>query len=138
MAKTRIKLLVPALILAVTLPGALAVAYFKLSGDPTMQPLAITIKKLAEGNSNGQATGIIVEVGWGQLAKPSNTRQEVRQALHMAMSVYGIDYTIRFLDITGDKIAIFFITGSGRMGPYQLANVSSGIMPAIAAFRIQE
>lgn len=138
MAKQRISLLIPALIFVAVLPGASALLFYNVTGDPTMQPLAITFSKLAERNSNGDAAGIVVEVEWGANARSSNTRHQVQQTLEKAMSVYGIDYLVRIEDTTDDKISIFFVTASGRMGPYRLSNVASGISPAIAAYRLSD
>lgn len=129
---------IAALIIAVTLPGAAALFYYQFTGDPTMQPLGITLSKLAEHETTGRVSGIVAEVEWGRAAKTPNTKEEVNQALQQALAVYGIDYRVRFIDRPGDRIIITFVAGANRFGPYHLANAASGIAPALAAFHLTE
>ena len=134
--KRKLNLVIPALIAAAVTPGAAALIFYKVTGDPTMQPLGITLSKLAGRYTTGQTSGILVQVEWGRNANTPNTPEEVVAALEKSMGVYGIDFLVRVQDSKGDTIRIFFETGSSRIGPYNLADVASGIGPALAAFKM--
>ncbi len=138
MRNRQINYLIPSLIFAALLPGATALAYYQITGDPTMRPLGITLSKLAENNTAGSATGLLVDIGWGRNTTTPNSRREVKAALEKALSVYGIDYIVRLRDTNGAQIEIFFKTGSVRLGPYRLADVASGIAPALAALQMSK
>ncbi len=136
MLKIQNALYLAGVILLVSLPAMGSLIYYRLTGDPTFRPLGITISSLTERLVGGTSGGITVQINWGDNANPPNSRQQVRQVLEKALSVYTVDFSLRFQDTGGDSIQIYFVTDNSRLGPYRLNNISSGIPAALAAYNI--
>ena len=134
MGKLRNNLFFAGVILLLSMPTVASVAYFKLTGDPTFRPLGITVASLTENLVGGTSRGITVRVEWGENSNTPNTKEQVRTALEKAMSVYPIDFLIRFQNTDSSAIGIFFVVDGADIGPYLLQNVSTGIPAALAAF----
>ena len=136
MPKRRIRILIPTIILAVTLPEAIALGFYYYTGDPTLLPLGITKTSLSEAPVARNTRAITVFIEWGADATTPNSRNQVGKALHQAMRIYDIEYRLRFRTVPGEAVQIHFLVDSNRIGPYALHNVAAGIPLALAAFRI--
>ncbi|MEE9427623.1 MAG: hypothetical protein V3V25_05675 [Paracoccaceae bacterium] len=137
MVKPRNNLFFAGVILLLSMPTVASVAYFKITGDPTFRPLGITVASLTENLVGGTSRGITVRIEWGESSNTSNSKEQVRLALEKAMSVYPIDFLIRFENTSSAAIEIFFVVDGAKIGPYQLQDVSSGIPAALAAFSMK-
>lgn len=127
------KLIVPALILATALPALASLAYFRFSGDVTFRPLGITTAKLAETRVSGVSRSITVQIEWGTDANSPNSQEQVKQALTKALNVYPGDFLVRFQEVEGNSVQVYFLVDRSRVGPYRLQNLSTGIPAAVAA-----
>ncbi len=136
MPKRRLNILIPTIILAVTLPEAIALGIYYYTGDPTLLPLGITKTGLSEAPVSQNTRAITVFIEWGANATTPNSRDQVGKALHQAMRIYEVEYRVRFKTVPGEAVRIHFLVDSNRIGPYALSNVASGIPLALAAFRI--
>ena len=136
MPKRRISILIPTIILAVTLPEAIALGFYYYTGDPTLLPLGITETSLSEAKIAQNTRAITVFIEWGADATTPNSRNQVGKALHQAMRIYDVEYRLRFRTVPGEAVQIHFLVDSNRIGPYGLHNVAAGIPLALAAFRI--
>jgi hypothetical protein len=136
MPKRHFNILLPVVIVIVALPAAASLLYYKLTGDPTLRPLGVTLASLTENNIEGYNNGITVQIDWGAGAQSPNTRTQVKAALQKAMSIYPVDFQVRLTETAGDTVQVFFLIDSSRIGPYSLGNVASGIEPALAAYNL--
>ena len=136
MPKRRISILIPAIILAVSLPEAIALGVYYYTNDPTLLPLGITRASLSEAPVSRNTRAITVFIEWGSDATTPNSREQVSKALHKAMRIYDVEYRVRFKTVPGSSVQIHFLVDNNRIGPYALRNVVAGIPLALVAFRI--
>ena len=133
----RINLLLPAIIVAVALPGSLAYLYFKTTGDPTLRPLGITREELAATFSDEHVLDITVQVDWGVDTKFTTPRAEVQRVLSRALQAVNVDHHFRFKDVPGDAVLITYVVGYNRFGPYRPGQAADGIRAAVAALSME-
>ncbi len=138
MPRRRLNMIIPAMTIAVALPALLSLAYYKFTGDPTLRPLGVTLDSLAEVETKGYSGGVTVEINWGRDAQTPNSRAQVSRALEKALSIYPVDYRVRIREIPGDRVEVYFKTGSTRIGPYPLSNVAAGIPPVLDAYNLAQ
>ncbi len=136
MPKRHFSFILPALIVIVALPAVASLLYYKLTGDPTLRPLGVTLASLTENNIEGYNNGITVQIDWGADAHSPNSRAQVKSVLQKAMSIYPVDFQVRLTETDGDSVQIYFLIDANRFGPYSLANAASGIGPALAAYNM--
>jgi hypothetical protein len=136
MPRRRLNLIVPILTIIVALPALLSLAYYRFTGDPTLRPLGVTIESLTEAATPGYTSGITVEILWGRNATSPSSRAQISRALEKALSIYPVDYRVRIREKDGDRIEVYFKTGSSSIGPYSLANVAAGIPPVLEAYNL--
>ncbi len=135
MFSARPYLFLSALIGVLALPALASLIYVKYTGDTTMRPLGITLANLTENSVTGTSAGITVQINWGKNTRSPNTKAQVELAINKSMSVYPVDFLVRLTETKGDRIQIYFLAGTNRLGPFSLQNVSSGIPAALAAYR---
>ena len=136
MRKARLDLIIPALVLAIALPAGLSWAWYRLTGDPTLRPLGVTLSSLRESEVPGFGAGLTVRIDWGAEARSPHSPAQVERILQKALRVYEMDYRIRMNRVPGAAIRVYFETGATRLGPFTLAEIAAGIPPAVAAYRM--
>ncbi len=136
MPKRRLNLVVPVLIVAIGLPATLSWAYYKLTGDPTLRPLGVTLNSLRENDVAGYEAALVVTINWGRDTRSANTPRQVEAALRKALQVYQVDFQIRRRRVAGDHVSVFFDAGPNRFGPYSLVDIAAGIPVAVEAVQM--
>ncbi len=137
MPRRRFSLVLPVVIGVIATPAALSWAYYHFTGDPTLRPLGVTLNSLRQRRIPGFGAGITVEILWGEEAASPHDPQQVELALDKALRPYDVDYLIRITPAPGNRILAYFDVGANRLGPYGLADIASGIPPAIEALRME-
>lgn len=122
------------LFLAAPAVGVRIASHF--SDDPYLQPLALTSEGLAAIGERGSAYGqamIEVEVDWGRDWEGRMTRAALREQIARSLSRRTDNYRFRFRDAPGTGIAVSFVVGSNRYGPFGPGTMSSGVYSALVA-----
>ncbi len=135
MPKRRISLILPVMITIIALPATLSLLYYRVTGDPTMQPLSVTKSSLEAHQDPDGTRGILVQINWGKKSNSPSTPAAVQEALDKTLTTYAVDYRINLIDTPGDKVQIYFLVNASKIGPYRISNVASGIPAALAALR---
>ncbi|QDC07913.1 hypothetical protein FHY55_01035 [Oceanicola sp. D3] len=119
----------------VALPSALALGYYKITGDPTFRPLAQSIERVVFRGEVGEARDLQVQL---RLHDPS-AADGLRMArqIRRSFSAKGIDARVYVLTIPeGERAGVIFRVHSNRLGPYPLSRASEGIQAAVSAYRM--
>jgi hypothetical protein len=135
MAQVRRSFLLPMLVVAVAMPAAAALSFYKFTGDPSLRPLGVTKNSLDAGAAPQAMLEILVRVDWGRDLAGSLQQDDVRQLLGKALSIYDIDFRIQFRKVSGRDVGVTYLIGRNAIGPYRLHNASQGIPAALSAFQ---
>ncbi len=135
MPKRRISLILPVMITIIALPATLSQLYYRVTGDPTMQPLSVTKSSMDAHEDPDGTRGILVQINWGINSTTPSTKAKVQKALQNTLATYAVDYRIKLYDTPGDKVQIYYLVNASKIGPYQIRDAASGIKAALAALR---
>ena len=135
MTRMRAVRILLALILGVATPTLASLGYFWMTGDPTFRPLGLSKTALDSFETERAKMDILAEVYWGQDAKASHSKPEVRRMLSQAIGAYDVDYRVNFNTTAGDKISVVYVVLGSRLGPYPISQAGRGIGPAVSALR---
>jgi len=133
----RLNLLLPAIIVAVALPGSVAYMYYRSTGDPTLRPLGITREELAATISDEHVLDITVQIDWGRETDFVTPKEEVERVLSRALRAVDVDHHFRFSDVAGTEVTITYVVGYNQFGPYRPSQAADGIRAAISALRME-
>ena len=136
MSASRRYLMLLAIVLIVALPGGGAYLYYYLTDDPLLQPLGLTRERLAEIEGQTEFLSIMVHVDWGQDRAGGITQVEFRDLLRVAFSTRTDEIVFKFNDVPGHDIAVTYVVGPNRFGPYAPGEMVQGIHPSWVAFEM--
>ncbi len=132
----RINLLLPAMIVAVALPGSSAYLYYRATKDPTLRPLAVTKEELAKTRGESHVVDIVVQIDWGRDVQASISRPDLERAIARTFDAFAVDHRFRHTDVAGDSVQITYVVGPNRYGPYTPPSAAQGIRAAVAAMKM--
>ena len=132
----RINLLLPAIIIAVALPGTAAYLYYRATKDPTLRPLGVTKEELAATMGDEHVLDIVVQIDWGRDRRSHSPKSDLEGAISRTLSAFAVDHRFRHKDVSGDKVQITYVVAHNRFGPYTPARAAEGVRAAFAAMQI--
>lgn len=121
---------------AAALPSVIALGYSKANRDPTLRPLWATAERLAEADSPEKLYEITVLVEWGASSSLLIAPEALKADLNRMLKDYPVNYHIRMVKTAGPQVAISYLVGSNRIGPFPPHRAAEGTNAAIAAFRM--
>ena len=120
--------LVAIAVVLVATPATLALSYYKLTGDPTFQPLAMSVERLAASQENDDGGLITATIHWDETGVQQE--QATRLAGMMTEAFRGKGLKVRVY-LKNDRNAVgtmvTFRKGKQSFGPYTTAQVAHGI-----------
>ncbi|MFV0358526.1 hypothetical protein [Tropicimonas sp.] len=125
------------LVAAITTPAALALGWYRLTGDPTFQPLALTVERLetSEGYSGTPRAKALIRAGDTPLRRRQAELLERRVRAAFAMKNVEID--IRIATGSGDDpTAITYSVGRNSFGPFGAEDAARGVHDTMQALSL--
>lgn len=132
----RFNLLLPAIIIAVALPGSAAYLYYRATKDPTLRPLGVTKEELAATMGEEHVLDIVVQIDWGRARQTTAPESDLESAISRALSAFGVDYRFRHRDVAGEAVQVTYIVAHNRFGPYTPARAAEGIRAAVSTLQM--
>lgn len=121
----------------VVLPAFLAMAAYKITQNPALRPLGITIEQMIEAGQIQDKSLIIAEVTFGSEATTEQSLADYRTAMSNAFAMFQTEARVRFREAEGrSDITIKYIIGHSEIGPYPVSRAAEGIRPAVEAERM--
>jgi len=133
--KVRLYLLIVTLV--VGLPALLAYAWFLVTGDVTLRPLAQIRGDFSELSVTRHQGKIRVQISWGDGVAPAIDEKDVTNALRQALQLYDVDFQILVEPSSGDRITVAYFVDDAEFGPFPLRQSAKGLELAVAALRIR-
>ncbi|SIO18795.1 hypothetical protein [Vannielia litorea] len=117
------------------MPSVVMLAYHRITGDPSLRPLAQTIAPVIFGPAQDEQSDMQV-----QLRLHAPTREQglnMARQLQRTLSAKGIDAQVVIYDVPLDEPAsVAFVVARNRIGPLPLSRASEGINAAVSAYRM--
>ncbi|WP_424943729.1 hypothetical protein [Aliiroseovarius crassostreae] len=124
-----------AIIAVVVTPTVSMLTYYAATGDPTLRPLAASVKQLRGYFAGGD--DILVEVHWGSDASGPQTQDDVEKILRSAFLSKGIDAHVVFRNVNGSRfIHVTYKVGVSEFGPMRLTETPRVVQSVVAAYRM--
>ena len=122
------------LAIIVGLPTGIALTYYKITGDPSVRPLAQTVDNVVHGTL---AYGVLPVGVQLRLHDPETPQAlAMAQQLRKTFSAKGIEVQVFLLEIETDRKAeVLFIVDENRIGPFPLSRAADGVGAAVTAYR---
>lgn len=119
----------------VALPSALALGYYKITGDPSLRPLAQSIESVVFGGTLGETRDLKVEL---RLHTPSQERGfRMARQIQRSFTAKGIDAQVFVISAAaGEPANVAFVVRRNRIGPFPLSRASDGIQAAVSAYHM--
>ena len=134
-AKRRILILL-AVILIPALPAAGSLLFYHFTKNPLLRPLGITREKLAEMDGQTDFLSIMVHIDWGEEQTDGPSKSQVREFISDVFSTRTDEVAFKFTDVPGDDMAITFVVGPNRYGPYPPDQMIEGVIPSTIALEM--
>jgi len=128
--------LIPILILVVALPTGAALLHFQMTNDPTLRPLGLTERGLAESEIQGRAQGVTVLIIRGAENTYPIPNTEIETAIIKSLRARGVEYSVDTETVPGTDIQVFYTIGPNQFGPYSPTNAALGVKAAVAAYNL--
>ena len=117
----------------VAMPSVIALGYHRLTGDPTLRPLAQSIET---SGAASLAFGVVpvggrISLHGADTPRARRMADEMRKTLHAK----GVEARITLLHAAPDAPAgVLFVVDRNRIGPYPLSRAAEGVRAAVAAY----
>ncbi len=122
------------MIVAIATPATLALSYYHLTGDPTFQPLALTVERLAAVGHITQASPIIAVIHTGTSEADIEHGKLFGQRLYASFYGKGLPLQVTLEPTrTTAPLLITFHIGRNTLGPYTEATAAQGVRAAAEA-----
>lgn len=125
------------IVLAISTPSLLALAWFYYTKDPNLRPLGITVEALQTYAGIGPGVQIVAVVDGVGPSVTQEARDRMRTTLTDAFQAKGVDVVIEMRDSNGAP-RVTYNVGKTTLGPYSTNRASEGINEAVEAFRMHE
>lgn len=120
----------------VVLPTALALAWYHLTGDPTIRPLGLTREALVRHTGGGAVAGIVAHVEWDAARAGGASARKMQEALENAFRAKGVEVRVMFSE-SASGTRVTYHVGASAIGPYPQARAADGINAAVGAYRMK-
>ncbi|WP_068115705.1 hypothetical protein [Tropicimonas marinistellae] len=132
----QISLLV-ALIVAIATPATLALSYYRITGDPTFQPLALTVERLIVGGVDVNHKAVRAIVVGNDTARGLKQAERFGKRIHAAFYGKGVDALVGYrTNDSSDYPTVTFVVDGSTFGPYGEASAAQGIRTAVEALHL--
>jgi hypothetical protein len=125
------------LIVAVATPATLALSYFHLTGDPTFQPLALSIERLAEAGQEGDRLTIRAVIRFDDTDADRIRAGDLAQSVHQAFYAKGLNARVM---LQPDRMQagpeVTYHVASSSFGPYTMGHAARGIQISVEALAL--
>ncbi len=123
------------LVLIISAPSVLALAWFYYTKDPNLRPLGLTVEALQNYAGIGPGIEIVAVVDGINSSISEEARNQLRATLETAFQAKGVDVRVVMHEGAGSP-RITYNVGKTILGPYPTSQASVGISEAVEAFRM--
>lgn len=124
-----------AVVAVIITPTVSMLTYYAATGDPTLRPLAASVKQLRGYFAGG--VDIMIEVQWGNNASSPQSQEQVAKILRSAFLSKGLDAHVVFRNVKGSRsIHVTYKVGISEFGPMQLAETPHAVQSVVEAYRM--
>ncbi|WP_146136677.1 hypothetical protein [Aliiruegeria haliotis] len=117
-----------AMIVAIATPATIALSYYHISGDPTFQPLALTMERLAAKGLETNSMVVRADIHCGVSPDQKRAAHYLGARLHDAFYAKGIEVSILLHQVSGRQgVDVTFHVGDSSFGPYHAADAATGL-----------
>lgn len=121
------------LVVAVATPATIALSLFSLTNDHELRPLAISIEKL---ESSWSDDNIQTEVYLKGHYQDSALAKQMDKDIRLGFRAKGeFTHIVFFPTPPGRENHVMFKAGNSILGPYQIADMATGMNAAVEALR---
>ncbi len=121
------------MVLLVALPALGAMALYRYTKNPYLQPLGITQAKVEVVNQQTETVSIEVLIRHGVDRRASPSKSDVRKLISDALTTRTSAFFFKFEEMIGSEIDVTYIVGANRYGPLTLGEFAEGMKSALAA-----
>ncbi len=123
------------LVLIISTPSLLALAWFYYTKDPNLRPLGLTVEALQNYAGVGPGVEIVAVVDGINPNISTEARDQLRATLETAFQAKGVDVRVVMNEGSGSP-RVTYNVGKTILGPYPTSQASAGISDAVEAFRM--
>ncbi|MFD0980569.1 hypothetical protein [Tropicimonas aquimaris] len=128
-----------ALVVAIATPATMALSYYKLTGDPTFRPLALTVERLIAGGVDVDYEHVRAVVHTGDTAEDRARAQRLGEGVQVAFYGKGIDALVQYEIVAGRAPpTVTYHVARRSFGPYSGAAAAQGVRAAVEALRLNK
>lgn len=118
----------------VVLPTAVALLWYRITGDPNLRPLGITEQAL-RAYSGSDELEIVVVIDWVQPQAGALTPADLSATLGQAFRAKGVDVHTVYRAGQG-ATRVTYLVGETVLGPFPIARARDGIVSAVEAYKM--
>lgn len=126
------------LIVAIATPATLALSWYQLTGDPTFQPLALSVERLAEVGIEAGDPKARVVIHSNDTAADRARAEVFGRRIHAAFYGKGVEASVFVKAAPGNgPMQVTYVVGKRRFGPYETARAVDGIHETVQVLQLQ-
>jgi hypothetical protein len=131
--------LLVALIVAIATPATMALSYYRLTGDPTFRPLAVTLERLVVEGIEVHQKAVRADIVSDGTAESIAEAARLGEGLRAAFHAKGIEAVIRYeTRPSSGRPTVTFYVRDASFGPYSKGTAAQGVRAAVTALQLSE
>lgn len=128
-----------ALVVAIATPATTALSYYKLTGDPTFRPLALSVERLIAGGMDVEYEHVRAVVHTGDTAEARTRALRLGRGVQAAFYGKGIDALVQYEIAPGRAPpSVTFHVARRSFGPYSGSTAARGVRAAVEVLRLNK
>jgi hypothetical protein len=126
-----------ALIVAIATPATLALSYYRITGDPTFQPLALTVERLVAGGEEVHHKAVRAVIVSNNSTEGLVRAARLGKRIEAAFYGKGTEALVRYITAgPSNRPTVTFHVARATFGPYPEATAAHGVSAAVEALQL--